>query len=227
MAAPRNSSAKPSRAAAMRSSWSARCCLRMPVSTAPCAPASAASTRLGTDHLDLYLLHWKGRYPIAETMRAMERLIDQRQIRFAGVSNFEVAEVEAAQAALRNHRLASNQVLYHLRERGIERKLIPYCEAAPDRGRGLHALRPRSVSAARFRRRQSAGRNRGAQRPHRPAGHPELPHALPPRLHHSEGRAAPNTRAKMPEAWAGRCPAKTSPPLTAPSPRRNPIAPWR
>jgi len=85
-------------------------------------------SRLGTDHLDLYLLHWKGRYPIADTMRAMERLIDQRHIRFAGVSNFEVAEMEAAQAALRNHRLASNQVLYHLRERGIERKLIPYCE---------------------------------------------------------------------------------------------------
>jgi diketogulonate reductase-like aldo/keto reductase len=85
--------------------------------------------RLGTDHLDLYLLHWPGRYPIAETMRAMEHLIDQRQIRFAGVSNFEVSEVEAAQAALRNHRLASNQVLYHLRERGIERKLIPYCQA--------------------------------------------------------------------------------------------------
>lgn len=83
--------------------------------------------RLGTDRLDLYLLHWRGRYPIAETMRAMERLIDERQIRFAGVSNFEVAEMEEAQAALRNHRLASNQVLYHLRERAIERKLIPYC----------------------------------------------------------------------------------------------------
>jgi len=83
--------------------------------------------RLGTDHLDLYLLHWKGRYPIGETMRAMERLIDQRQIRFAGVSNFEADEVEAAQAALRNHRLASNQVLYHLRERGTERRIIPYC----------------------------------------------------------------------------------------------------
>jgi diketogulonate reductase-like aldo/keto reductase len=84
--------------------------------------------RLGTDRLDLYLLHWKGRYPIGETMRAMERLIDQRQIRFAGVSNFEADEVEEAQAALRNHRLASNQVLYHLRERGIERRIIPYCE---------------------------------------------------------------------------------------------------
>jgi diketogulonate reductase-like aldo/keto reductase len=83
--------------------------------------------RLGTDHLDLYLLHWESSYPIGETMRAMERLIDQRQIRFTGVSNFDVDQVEEAQAALRHHKLASNQVLYHLRERGIERKLIPHC----------------------------------------------------------------------------------------------------
>jgi len=85
--------------------------------------------RLGTDHLDLYLLHWESRYPIAETMRAMEALIGDGRIRFAGVSNFDVAQVEEAQAALRNHKLASNQVLYHLGERGIERKLIPYCHA--------------------------------------------------------------------------------------------------
>ena len=83
--------------------------------------------RLGTDVLDLYLLHWKSRHPIAETMRAMERLIDGGQVRYCGVSNFDVKQVKQAQAALRNHRLASNQVLYHLRERGIERKLIPYC----------------------------------------------------------------------------------------------------
>jgi diketogulonate reductase-like aldo/keto reductase len=84
--------------------------------------------RLGTDHLDLYLLHWESRYPISETMRAMEKLIDDGRTRFAGVSNFDVAEVKAAQAALRHHRLAANQVLYHLEERGIERKLIPYCQ---------------------------------------------------------------------------------------------------
>jgi diketogulonate reductase-like aldo/keto reductase len=86
-------------------------------------------TRLGTDRLDLYLLHWESSYPIGETMRAMERLIDDGQIRFAGVSNFDVAELMAAQAAMRHHKLASNQVLYHLKERGIERKLMPYCQA--------------------------------------------------------------------------------------------------
>jgi diketogulonate reductase-like aldo/keto reductase len=85
--------------------------------------------RLGTDRLDLYLLHWESSYPIGETMRAMEKLMDDGRIRFTGVSNFDVDQVKAAQAALRNHRLAANQVLYHLRERGIERKLIPYCQA--------------------------------------------------------------------------------------------------
>jgi diketogulonate reductase-like aldo/keto reductase len=85
--------------------------------------------RLGTDHLDLYLLHWESKYPIGETMRAMEKLMDDGRIRFAGVSNFDVAQVKAAQAALRHHRLAANQVLYHLKERGIERELIPYCQA--------------------------------------------------------------------------------------------------
>jgi diketogulonate reductase-like aldo/keto reductase len=84
--------------------------------------------RLGTHYLDLYLLHWESEYPIAETMRAMARLIDEKQIRFAGVSNFDVPKLEAAQAALHHHKLASNQVLYHLKERGIERKLIPHCQ---------------------------------------------------------------------------------------------------
>jgi len=83
--------------------------------------------RLKTDHLDVYLLHWESSYAIGETMRAMERLIDQRQIRFAGVSNLDVTATKAAQAALRHHKLACNQVLYHLQERGIERRLIPYC----------------------------------------------------------------------------------------------------
>jgi diketogulonate reductase-like aldo/keto reductase len=83
--------------------------------------------RLRTDYLDLYMLHWKGRFAIADTMRALERLVDEKRIRLAGVSNFDVASVKEAQAAMRNHPLASNQVLYHLKDRGIERKLIPYC----------------------------------------------------------------------------------------------------
>lgn len=83
--------------------------------------------RLKTDYLDLYLLHWESSYPIAETMRAMEKLVAGRLVRYIGVSNFDVKQVQGAQRALRHERLACNQVLYHLGERGIERRLIPYC----------------------------------------------------------------------------------------------------
>jgi diketogulonate reductase-like aldo/keto reductase len=83
--------------------------------------------RLRTDWLDLYLLHWPGNHPIRETMRAMEKLVDEGLIRFIGVSNFDVEDLIAAESALRNERMASNQVLYHLGDRGIERRLLPYC----------------------------------------------------------------------------------------------------
>jgi diketogulonate reductase-like aldo/keto reductase len=83
--------------------------------------------RLQTDCLDLYLLHWPGKYPIADTMRAMEALVASGKIRFLGVSNFDLEEVQAAEGALGKERLAANQVLHHLGDRGIERRLIPYC----------------------------------------------------------------------------------------------------
>jgi diketogulonate reductase-like aldo/keto reductase len=83
--------------------------------------------RLGTDWLDLYMLHWPGSYPLRETMRAMEKLVTDGLVRFIGVSNFDVQELRAAEAALRNERLACDQVLYHFGDRGIERRLIPYC----------------------------------------------------------------------------------------------------
>lgn len=86
--------------------------------------------RLGTDYVDLYLLHWwSGTHPIGETMKAMEELVRRGLVRFIGVSNFDVGELKATQAALTRERLASNQVLYHLRDRGIEKKILPYCEA--------------------------------------------------------------------------------------------------
>ncbi len=80
--------------------------------------------RLKTGHLDLYMLHWPGSYPIEETMRAMQKLIEQGSIRFAGVSNFDVGDLAPA-VKLQN--LACNQVLYHLGDRGIERRVLPYC----------------------------------------------------------------------------------------------------
>jgi diketogulonate reductase-like aldo/keto reductase len=92
----------------------------------------ASMKRLGVERLDLYLLHWESSHPIGETMRALEKLVADGKVRFIGVSNFDVAQVKAAEKALRHERLACNQVLYHPWDRGIERKLLPYCT-----GRGI------------------------------------------------------------------------------------------
>ncbi len=86
--------------------------------------------RLKTDHVDLYLLHWESRYPLSETMRALETLVADGKTRFIGVSNFNLDMLQAAERALKKERVACNQVLYHLGDRGIERKLIPYCAAS-------------------------------------------------------------------------------------------------
>ena len=79
--------------------------------------------RMRVDHLDLYLLHWAGEHPLEETMRALETLANQGKTRFIGVSNFDLDELREAQSFLRVHRIASNQVLYNLTERGIEHLL--------------------------------------------------------------------------------------------------------
>lgn len=89
--------------------------------------AERSLRKLRTEYLDLYLLHWPAAVPIAETMHAMEDLVRAGKIRFIGVSNFEVAEMRAAMAALERERLACNQVLYRLPLRGIEWDLLPFC----------------------------------------------------------------------------------------------------
>jgi diketogulonate reductase-like aldo/keto reductase len=84
--------------------------------------------RLKTDIIDLYLIHWpSSQHPIEETMRAMEKLVDEGMVKFIGVSNFDVEQLREAQNGLVKHRIACNQVLYHLAYRGIERDLLPYC----------------------------------------------------------------------------------------------------
>lgn len=85
--------------------------------------------RLRLEYLDLYLLHWPSSHPIEETMRALEQLVASGKTRFIGVSNFDVEELQDAQKALRREALVCNQVLYHLRERGIEKRLLPYCKS--------------------------------------------------------------------------------------------------
>ena len=89
----------------------------------------ASLRRLGTDYLDLYLLHWwSDRHPVQETMRAMAELSKRGLIRLVGVSNLDVDQMRQAQAALGELPLASNQVLYHLRDRSIEKDVLPHCE---------------------------------------------------------------------------------------------------
>ena len=83
--------------------------------------------RLGTDYLDVYLLHWRGDVPLAETFRAFETLERTGKIKAYGVSNFDVHDLEEALAITGEGRIACNQVLYHLLERSIEYALIPWC----------------------------------------------------------------------------------------------------
>jgi diketogulonate reductase-like aldo/keto reductase len=83
--------------------------------------------RLGLEYLDCYLLHWRGSQPLRETMRALEKLVDDGKTRALGVSNFDVEDLEEAKAVLERHPLACNQVLYHLQERSIEHRIQPWC----------------------------------------------------------------------------------------------------
>jgi len=83
--------------------------------------------RLATDRLDLYLLHWRGRIPLSETVNAFERLRRDGKIVRWGVSNFDVDDIEELLALPEGKRCAANQVLYHLGERAIEWRLAALC----------------------------------------------------------------------------------------------------
>lgn len=93
------------------------------------AAAERSLKRLGTDYIDLYQVHWPNRaVPIKETMRAMETLVDMGKVKFVGVSNFSVRELEEARASMSRYKIVSNQVKYSLFEREIENQLLPYCQ---------------------------------------------------------------------------------------------------
>lgn len=92
------------------------------------AACEASLRRLGTDHLDLYLLHWRGNYSLAETVEVMETLIAQGKIARWGVSNLDIDDVQELWQVEGGQQCATNQVLYHLASRGIEYDLLPWCQ---------------------------------------------------------------------------------------------------
>jgi diketogulonate reductase-like aldo/keto reductase len=92
------------------------------------AACERSLARLRTDHLDCYLLHWRGAFPLEETIAAFEQLERDGKILAWGVSNFDVDDLDEALAIAGEDRIACNQVLYHLRERAIEWDVLPWCE---------------------------------------------------------------------------------------------------
>ena len=95
--------------------------------------------RLNTDRIDLYLLHWRGRPRLEETVSAFEALVSAGAIRYWGVSNFDVGDMEELFALPGGDACATNQVLYNLRRRGIEAGLLPWCG---ERGVPIQAYSP-------------------------------------------------------------------------------------
>lgn len=83
--------------------------------------------RLGTDHLDLYLLHWRGMTSLQETLEGFEDLKAAGKIRYWGVSNFDMADMNELMALFGGQQVTTNQVLYNPQRRGIEWDLLPWC----------------------------------------------------------------------------------------------------
>jgi diketogulonate reductase-like aldo/keto reductase len=92
------------------------------------AACEASLARLGTDRLDCYLLHWRGEYPLEDTVAAFEQLLGDGKILSWGVSNFDVSDLEEILAIGGEGGPVCNQVLYHLRERAVEHAVLPWCE---------------------------------------------------------------------------------------------------
>ena len=93
------------------------------------AACERSLARLATDRIDLYLLHWRGNSPFAETIEAFEALQEHGKIRHWGVSNLDCADMEELASTPGGNRVVTNQVLYNLSRRGIEWDLLPWCAA--------------------------------------------------------------------------------------------------
>jgi diketogulonate reductase-like aldo/keto reductase len=92
------------------------------------AACEKSLARLRTDRLDCYLLHWRGTYPLEETIAAFDTLVRDGKILSWGVSNFDVDDLDEVAAIAGPGHPACNQVLYHLQERAIEHAVLPWCQ---------------------------------------------------------------------------------------------------
>jgi diketogulonate reductase-like aldo/keto reductase len=92
------------------------------------AACNASLARLRTDRLDCYLLHWRGSYPLHDTIAGFEELRAQGKILAWGVSNFDVSDLEEVRRIAGSGHPVCNQVLYHLQERSVENAVLPWCE---------------------------------------------------------------------------------------------------
>ncbi len=91
------------------------------------AACEKSLARLRTDRLDCFLLHWRGSFPLQDTIAAFETLVRQGKILSWGVSNFDVGDLDEVAAIAGKGHPACNQVLYHLQERAIEHAVLPWC----------------------------------------------------------------------------------------------------
>ena len=92
------------------------------------AACERSLSRLKTDYLDLYLLHWRGAIPLSETLEALQHLKQAGKILDYGVSNFDTDDMEETLSLPGGKEIATNQVLYNLKHRGIEWDLLPWCK---------------------------------------------------------------------------------------------------
>ena len=101
--------------------------------------AERSLRRLGTDRIDLYLLHWQGSHPLQETLDAFGQLAHEQKVVHYGVSNFDVGTMENTESLRGGAGVVANQVLYNLNQRGIEWSLLPWCG---ERGIAVMAYSP-------------------------------------------------------------------------------------
>jgi len=92
------------------------------------AACNRSLARLRVREIDLYLLHWRGLIPLEETIDAFETLVGEGKIRYWGVSNFDVGDMQELVDLSNGANVAADQVLYNLERRGIEFDLLPWCQ---------------------------------------------------------------------------------------------------